>query len=55
MADNFIELYESFDSGWFKTGQPRSEQTTTPTTMAQFAREVFAPATLAQPTDSSKE
>jgi uncharacterized protein YbjT (DUF2867 family) len=39
----FAEMSEALNSGLIKP-QPRTRETTTPTTLEEFAREVFAPA-----------
>lgn len=40
----FLEMIEAMNSGWMRAMEPRSAENTTPTTIEQFAREVFAPA-----------
>jgi len=42
-ADLMLELYEAVDVGRLRLTQPRSPETTTPTTFAEFAREVILP------------
>ena len=42
-ADLMLELYEAVDAGRLRITQPRSPETTTPTTFAEFAREVILP------------
>jgi uncharacterized protein YbjT (DUF2867 family) len=42
-ADLMLELYEAVDAGRLRVTQPRSPETTTPTTFAEFAREVILP------------
>jgi len=42
-ADLMLELYDAVETGRLKATEPRSPQTTTPTTLAEFAREVMAP------------
>jgi uncharacterized protein YbjT (DUF2867 family) len=44
MAEAFLEMMEAMNSGWMKALEPRSPQNTTPTTLEQFAAEIFAPA-----------
>ncbi len=43
VADTLIEMYGGFDSGLIGAAQERSPDTTTPTTLIEFAREVIAP------------
>jgi uncharacterized protein YbjT (DUF2867 family) len=43
MADGFIEMTQGFAAGLGAPTQPRGPATTTPTTIQQFAKEVFAP------------
>jgi len=43
-AQLFIEMYRGFNDGVAVGEEPRSAANTTPTTMEQFAQEVFAPA-----------
>ena len=43
IADLMLEMYDAFESGRLKPTQPRSPHTTTPTTLAAFAREVMLP------------
>jgi len=38
-----LELYQALDSGLLRPAEPRSPETTTPTTLLEFAREVLAP------------
>jgi uncharacterized protein YbjT (DUF2867 family) len=42
-ADAMLEMYESIEAGRMKSLQPRSPQTTTPTTLAEFVRETLLP------------
>jgi uncharacterized protein YbjT (DUF2867 family) len=44
MADLILEMSEALNTGHMKSQQPRSPRNTTPTTLEQFAAEVFAPA-----------
>jgi uncharacterized protein YbjT (DUF2867 family) len=44
MADSILELDEGLNSGHIRALEPRSAQNTPPTTLEQFAAEVFAPA-----------
>jgi len=41
---SFLEMYEAFDTGRIMPEFPRGPETTTPTTLEQFARDVLAPA-----------
>ena len=43
-ANEFIELYDALNTGRIQPTQPRTALTTTPTTLEEFARTVFAPA-----------
>lgn len=43
-ANEFIEMYDALNTGHMVPSQPRSTLTTTPTTLEEFARTVFAPA-----------
>jgi uncharacterized protein YbjT (DUF2867 family) len=42
-ADVLLEMYDAVENGLITTRQPRSAETTTPTTLAEFAREVLLP------------
>jgi hypothetical protein len=42
-AAALIEMYEAIESGKMKTLVPRSPETTTPTTLAEFAHDVLLP------------
>ncbi len=42
-ADLMLELYEGIESGWLYPDEPRTPETTTPTTLLEFAREVLLP------------
>jgi len=44
MAGQMVELIQGIDQGRLRPEFPRSEQSTTPTTMEEFAKTVFAPA-----------
>jgi uncharacterized protein YbjT (DUF2867 family) len=44
MVDLYLEMYASIPTGRMDPAEPRSAQTTTPTTLAQWAREVLKPA-----------
>jgi uncharacterized protein YbjT (DUF2867 family) len=44
LADDFLEMYAGFNGGRVRALQGRSAATTTPTTLEEFARTVFAPA-----------
>ncbi len=43
-ADLMLEMYDAFERGVIRTSQPRSAETTTPTTLDQFVRDVLMPA-----------
>lgn len=43
VADEFLEMNRAFNNGLIK-GEPRSATNTTPTTLEEFAKSVFAPA-----------
>jgi uncharacterized protein YbjT (DUF2867 family) len=43
VADSLLEMYDAVESGRIRTVQPRSRETTTSTTLAEFAREVILP------------
>jgi uncharacterized protein YbjT (DUF2867 family) len=53
-VDSLLELYEAVESGRLQTSQPRSHETTTSTTLAEFAREVLLPL-IASPVGSAHE
>ncbi|HYW81476.1 MAG TPA: NmrA family NAD(P)-binding protein [Thermoguttaceae bacterium] len=42
-ADLILELYDAMETGRLKPNEPRSPQTTTSTTLVEFAQEVIAP------------
>ncbi|MFQ6024175.1 MAG: NAD(P)H-binding protein [Acidiferrobacterales bacterium] len=42
--DGLNEMYDGINSGLVKSAEPRSQETTTPTTLRQWAREVLKPA-----------
>lgn len=44
MANRYVEMSRSLSNGSSKALEPRSASTTTPTTLEEFARTVFAPA-----------
>jgi uncharacterized protein YbjT (DUF2867 family) len=44
MADQYIEMHQGFAAGLAAPAQARSAATSTPTTITQFAKDVFAPA-----------
>lgn len=44
VADVFVEMYEAINSGRVHSLQGRRPETTTPTTLPQFAQDTFAPA-----------
>lgn len=43
-ADSFIEMYEAFNTGWIPRTLNRTRANTTPTTLEEWGREIFAPA-----------
>ena len=47
-------MYDAVESGKLRTVQPRSNETTTSTTLAEFAREVILPM-IAQPVSPMRE
>jgi uncharacterized protein YbjT (DUF2867 family) len=53
-ADLMIELYDAVETGKLRPSQPRSEETTTPTTLKEFAHEVILPK-ISQPVRSTRE
>ncbi|MBD3332745.1 NAD(P)H-binding protein [candidate division GN15 bacterium] len=44
VAETMVELYSAIDSGHFKDDHPRTEQTTTRTTLEDFCQRVLVPA-----------
>ena len=42
-ADLMLEMYDAFETGRLRSLQPRSAETTTPTTLAEFVHEVMLP------------
>jgi uncharacterized protein YbjT (DUF2867 family) len=52
-ADLLLELYEAVEVGRLRLTQPRSPETTTSTTLAEFAREVILPL-ITSPASSTK-
>jgi uncharacterized protein YbjT (DUF2867 family) len=42
-ADLMLEMYDAVESGRLRSTQPRRRQTTTSTTLAEFARDVMLP------------
>ena len=42
-ADAMLEMYDAVEIGRLQTLQPRSAETTTPTTLAEFVRDVMLP------------
>jgi uncharacterized protein YbjT (DUF2867 family) len=42
-ADMMLELYNAVDTGRLRTTQPRTDETTTSTTLAEFVRETILP------------
>lgn len=53
-ADLMLEMYDAVETGKLWTTQPRSAETTTSTTLAEFAREVVLPM-IAEPVSPMKE
>jgi uncharacterized protein YbjT (DUF2867 family) len=43
-ADAFVELAQAYNDGQVQQGVTRTAENSTPTTLVQFAREIFAPA-----------
>jgi hypothetical protein len=43
VAAKYVEMYQSFDRGTLKVAEPRTPETTTPTNLAEFARQVIKP------------
>jgi uncharacterized protein YbjT (DUF2867 family) len=43
VADSMLEMYEAVDSGKLQPIQPRTDETTTPTTLLEFVDEVILP------------
>ena len=43
MAGKYVEMYQSFDNGTLNVAEPRTPETTTPTTLADFGRVVMKP------------
>jgi hypothetical protein len=43
IADLMLEMYDGVERGRLRPTQPRSAETTTPTTLAKFAAEVILP------------
>lgn len=43
VAAKYVEMYQAFDNGTLKVAEPRTPETTTPTTLAEFARQVIKP------------
>jgi uncharacterized protein YbjT (DUF2867 family) len=52
-AELLLELYDAVETGKLRTMQQRSEETTTPTTLEEFARETILPK-IVQPASSSR-
>jgi uncharacterized protein YbjT (DUF2867 family) len=46
MADSLLEMYRAMNSGLMKRAEPRGVETTTPTRLVDFAREVILPLVL---------
>ena len=53
-ADLMLEMYDAVETGKLRTTQPRSNETTTSTTLAEFVREVILPM-IAQPVSPMRE
>jgi uncharacterized protein YbjT (DUF2867 family) len=43
VAAKYVEMYRAIDEGTFKVAEPRTSETTTPTTFVEFARTVMKP------------
>jgi uncharacterized protein YbjT (DUF2867 family) len=52
-ADLMLEMYDAVETGRLRTTQPRSAETTTSTTLEEFAHDVLLPL-IAQPTSAAK-
>ena len=50
-ADLMLEMYDAVESGRLRPIEPRSSRTTTPTALADFARDVLLPR-MSQPVSS---
>jgi uncharacterized protein YbjT (DUF2867 family) len=44
VADAYVEMYAAMGSGVFQQAEPRTQETTTPTTLEQFATDTLKPA-----------
>ena len=44
IADAYVEMYGAMGSGVFQQAEPRTPETTTPTTLLQFALDTIKPA-----------
>ena len=44
VADAYVEMYDAMGSGVFQQAEPRTPETTTPTTLRQFALDTLKPA-----------
>jgi hypothetical protein len=44
IADAYVEMYDAMGSGVFQQAEPRTPETTTPTTLHQFALDTLKPA-----------
>jgi len=44
IADAYVEMYDAMGSGVFQQAEPRTPETTTPTTLRQFATDTLKPA-----------
>ena len=51
-ADLMLEMYDAAETGRLRPTQPRSAETTTPTTLAEFVHDVLLP-TIATPATKS--
>ena len=43
VVDTMVEMYHAIESGHMSSAEPRTDETTTPTTLAEWAAEVLAP------------
>ncbi len=43
VIDTMVEMYHAIESGHMSSAEPRTDETTTPTTLAEWAAEVLAP------------
>ncbi|MCE5269205.1 MAG: NmrA family NAD(P)-binding protein [Planctomycetaceae bacterium] len=54
VAQSMLEMYDALDTGKVRPLQPRTPDTATPTTLAEFAREVVLPL-ISQPVGATRE